>query len=50
LVTGDKILQAFDSLEVAKFSAQSLVMAKSIGELVPINEQQVDDLRMKFLS
>jgi L-fuculose-phosphate aldolase len=50
LVTGEKLLQAFDRLEVAEFSAQSLVMAKSIGELIPINEQQVDDLRRKFLS
>jgi L-fuculose-phosphate aldolase len=49
VVTGGNLLQAFDRLEVAEFSAQSLVMAKSIGELIPINEKQVEDLRMKFL-
>ncbi|MDR1330549.1 MAG: class II aldolase/adducin family protein, partial [Tannerella sp.] len=31
VVTGDSLLQAFDRLEVAEFSAKSLIMAKSIG-------------------
>ncbi len=50
IVTGDKLLQTFDRLEVAEFSAKSLIMSKSIGELVPINDQQIEDLRVKFLS
>ncbi|MDZ7607392.1 MAG: class II aldolase/adducin family protein [Cyclobacteriaceae bacterium] len=50
IVTGDKLLQTFDRLEVAEFSAKSLIMSKSIGELVPINDQQIEDLRLKFLS
>ncbi len=50
IVTGDKLLQTFDRLEVAEFSAKSLIMSKSIGELVPINNQQIEDLRAKFLS
>lgn len=49
LVTGDKLLGTFDRLEVAEFSAKSLVMGKSLGKLVPINEQQVEELRKKFL-
>jgi L-fuculose-phosphate aldolase len=49
LVTGDKLLQTFDRLEVAEFSAKSLVMAKPIGQLVPINNQQVEELRGAFL-
>jgi L-fuculose-phosphate aldolase len=49
IVTGDKLLQTFDRLEVAEFSAKSLIMSKSIGELVPINDQQIEDLRNKFL-
>ena len=48
LVTGDKLLQTFDRLEVAEFSAKSLVMASSIGQLQPINQQQIDDLRKAF--
>ena len=49
LVTGDKLLQTFDRLEVAEFSAKSLVMAKPIGELLPINDSQVEELRKVFL-
>ena len=48
LVTGDQLLQTFDRLEVAEFSAKSLVMSASIGELKPINDQQVEDLRKIF--
>jgi L-fuculose-phosphate aldolase len=48
LVTGDKLLQTFDRLEVAEFSAKSLVMSAPIGELKPINSQQVDELREAF--
>lgn len=50
LVTGDKLLGTFDRLEVAEFSAQSLTMGASLGNLVPINPEQVDELRKKFLS
>jgi L-fuculose-phosphate aldolase len=49
LITGDKLLQTFDRLEVAEFSAKSLVLAKPIGTLVPINDQQVEELRKVFL-
>lgn len=49
LITGDKLLQTFDRLEVAEFSAQSLVMATPIGKLVPINDDQVEELRRVFL-
>ena len=48
LVTGDQLLQTFDRLEVAEFSAKSLVMSASIGELKPINDQQVEELRKIF--
>jgi len=50
IVTGDKLLQTFDRLEVAEFSARSLIMSHPLGELVPINEMQIEDLRKKFLS
>ncbi|MGD9931435.1 MAG: class II aldolase/adducin family protein [Mangrovibacterium sp.] len=50
LVTGDKLLGTFDRLEVAEFSAKSLTMGASLGKLVPINQDQVEDLRKKFLS
>ena len=50
LVTGDKLLATFDRLEVAEFSAKSLTMGASRGKLVPINDDQIEDLRKKFLS
>lgn len=50
LITGDKLLQTFDRLEVAEFSAKSLTMGVVIGDLKPIGEQEIEDLRKKFLS
>jgi L-fuculose-phosphate aldolase len=50
LITGDELLQTFDRLEVAEFSAKSLVMGASLGDLKPINEQQIQELKEKFLS
>jgi len=50
IVTGDKLLQTFDRLEVAEFSARSLIMGHPLGDLVPINDRQIEDLRKKFLT
>jgi L-fuculose-phosphate aldolase len=50
IITGDKLLQTFDYLEVAEFSAKSIVLGHSLGEMVPINDDQVEDLRKKFLA
>jgi len=47
-VTGDKLLNTFDYLEVAEFSANSLVMATSIGELKPMGDKEIDELRIAF--
>lgn len=49
LVTGDKLLQTFDYLEVAEFSAKSIVLGTCLGEMVPMNDDQVEDLRKAFL-
>lgn len=48
LITGDKLLHTFDRLEVAEFSAKSLVMGASLGKMVPINDNQVEELRKAF--
>ncbi|MCR8669296.1 class II aldolase/adducin family protein [Aestuariibaculum sp. M13] len=50
IVTGDKLLQTFDYLEVAEFSAKSIVLGASLGNMVPINDDQVEELRKKFLT
>jgi len=49
LVTGNRLLETFDYLEVAEFSAKSLIMCGPIGKMVPINNEQVDELRKAFL-
>jgi len=50
IITGDELLQTFDYLEVAEFSAKSIVLSKSLGDMVPINDAEVEALREKFLS
>ncbi len=47
-VTGDKLLNTFDYLEVAEFSANSLVMASSIGPLQPMGDKEIEELRVVF--
>ena len=49
LITGDKLLGTFDRLEVAEFSAKSLILAQQIGTVVPISNDQIQALREKFL-
>lgn len=49
VVVGDKLLQTFDYLEVAEFSAKSIVMSTSVGKMVPINDAQTEELRKAFL-
>ncbi len=50
LVTGDKLLNTFDKLEVAEFSAKSIILGARLGKMVPINDDQIEGLRKKFLS
>lgn len=49
LTVGANILQAFDRLEVADFSAKALVSSLRIGELKPISEEAIKDLEAKFM-
>ena len=48
IVTSDKLLTTFDYLEVAEFSANSLVMSASIGDLKPIGDVEIEELRVAF--
>jgi L-fuculose-phosphate aldolase len=48
LATGASIHQAFDRLEVADFTAFSLLNSMAIGPLVPIGEAEVQELEEKF--
>jgi L-fuculose-phosphate aldolase len=48
IVTGNKLINTFDYLEVAEFSANSLVMASSVGALQPMGDKEIDELRIAF--
>ncbi|MBX3062525.1 MAG: class II aldolase/adducin family protein, partial [Anaerolineae bacterium] len=48
LTTGSSVMQAFDRLEVAEFTARSLIETASIGKLVVIGEQEINDLKHAF--
>ncbi len=48
LTTGSTILKAFDRLEVAEFSARSLLDAQAMGSHVPIGEAEIADLKKAF--
>ena len=49
LTIGTSILQAFDRLEVLEFTARSLMDTASIGDLVPINAEEIEALKARFL-
>ena len=48
VVTGDTLLSTFDKLEVAEFSAHSLILAAPMGTLQPIPDAEIEDLRVAF--
>ena len=48
VVTGDRLINTFDRLEVADFSARSLIMAAPMGKLNPITDSEIDELRVAF--
>jgi L-fuculose-phosphate aldolase len=48
LATGESIHQAFDRLEVADFTALSLLNTLHIGPLVPISDAEFKELEEKF--
>ena len=48
IVTGETLLQAFDRLEVAEATAQSIIDAHDIGEIQHITEGEIADLKKAF--
>ena len=47
-VAGSSLLNAFDRLEVAEYSARALVFAKNLGNMVPISEEQIEEIKGAF--
>jgi len=48
IVTGGSLLQSFDRLEVAEFSAKAVIASKAIGAVVPIGLAEIDELEKAF--
>jgi len=48
LLVGENLLQAFDRLEVAEFSARSLIDAQSLGKLIPIGDAAIRELEQAY--
>ncbi len=48
LVTGGSIFETFDRLEVCEFSARALTESRSIGDMVPMGDQEIDAIKKKF--
>ncbi|WP_256760967.1 class II aldolase/adducin family protein [Cohnella sp. WQ 127256] len=48
IVTGQGLLNAFDRLEVAEYSAKAIISSRCIGEIVPIDEQKIRDIEEAF--
>ena len=48
LVTGSSLLNAFDRLEVMEYSAKSVLYTHSIGSIVPISAEEVDEIKREF--
>lgn len=48
IVTGSTLLQAFDRMEVLESTAHSILNSSSIGKIVHISKQEIDDLKKAF--
>jgi L-fuculose-phosphate aldolase len=48
ITIGNNILQTFDRMEVAEYSAKATIAAQAFGGMTPINEKQVADLVKAF--
>jgi L-fuculose-phosphate aldolase len=50
LVLGANVLEAFDRLEVLESTAEALVNSRLIGEVAPMSDEVIDDLKRAFAS
>ncbi len=48
IVTGNSLLNAFDRLEVAEFTAKSIIQSKDLGAIVHIEDSDIDDIDELF--
>ncbi|MGD8777389.1 MAG: class II aldolase/adducin family protein [Ignavibacteria bacterium] len=48
IVTGSSLIQSFDRLEVAEFSAKSVIASKVLGDINPIGKAEIQELEEAF--
>ena len=48
IVTGESLLNAFDRLEVAEYSARAVIASKSLGEIVVIDAEKIAEIEEAF--
>lgn len=48
IVTGEGLVQTFDRLEVAEFSAKALIAVRDVGPLVPIGDDEIAALEEAY--
>jgi L-fuculose-phosphate aldolase len=48
IATGSSLLNAFDRLEVAEYSAKAIIASRELGDIVMIDERQVADINKAF--
>ena len=46
--TGSSLINAFDRLEVAEFTANTIIHAKMMGDIIMISDQEVEDINKAF--
>ncbi len=46
--TGNSLINAFDRLEVAEFTANTIIHANMIGNIVKISQKEVEDINKAF--
>ena len=48
IVTGGNLLNAFDRLEVAEFTAKSIIASRNLGEIVHIDDAEIAEINKAF--
>ncbi|WP_239615045.1 class II aldolase/adducin family protein [Cohnella mopanensis] len=48
IVTGQSLLNAFDRLEVAEYSAKAIISSRSLGDIVTIDDKKIRDIEEAF--
>lgn len=48
IVTGNSLIESFDRLEVAEYSAKSIIASKGLGDIIPIGKENIEELEKAF--